>query len=62
VAKNVTSVPPSVLAAVGKGARIPQSITGHRHAAHQHGKPEVLYIGAEYCPTAPRCDGRWPWH
>jgi thiol-disulfide isomerase/thioredoxin len=53
VAKNVTSVPPSVLAAVGKGSVITSTppvtkVTGPPLTSN--GKPEMLYIGAEYCP------------
>jgi thiol-disulfide isomerase/thioredoxin len=53
VAKNVTSVPPSTLAAVGKGSVITSTppvtkVTGPPLTSN--GKPEMLYIGAEYCP------------
>jgi thiol-disulfide isomerase/thioredoxin len=45
-----TSVPGSVLAAVGTG----QGVTGpgriHGSALTSAGKPELLYIGADYCP------------
>ena len=53
VAKNVTGVPASTLAAVGKGSVITSSppvtkVTGPPLTSN--GKPEMLYIGAEYCP------------
>jgi hypothetical protein len=61
VVKNVTSVPASTLNAVGSGSKQvtagPQSIKGAA-ALTENGKPEVLYIGAEYCPY---CGAeRWP--
>jgi len=51
VVKTVTSVPASTLDTVGAGSGIiatPESITGSALTAN--GKPEMLYIGAEYCP------------
>jgi hypothetical protein len=48
---TTTSVPASTLDAVGAGSGIistPESITGSALTAN--GKPEMLYIGAEYCP------------
>ncbi len=52
VASTVTSVPASVLDTVGDGSgsvtATPTSIKGAALTAN--GKPEVLYIGAEYCP------------
>jgi hypothetical protein len=47
---TTTSVPASTLNAVGAGTGVtpPQSITGS--ALTENGKPEVLYIGAEFCP------------
>src|SRR5215467_6665290 len=53
VASNVTGVPASALAAVGKGSVITTSppvtkVTGPPLTSN--GKPEMLYIGAEYCP------------
>ena len=51
VVNAVTSVPASTLDTVGAGKGIiatPQSITGSALTAN--GKPEMLYIGAEYCP------------
>lgn len=54
VTKNITSVPASALATVGKGS-VPTfnsapitKVTGPPLTSN--GKPEMLYIGAEYCP------------
>jgi hypothetical protein len=60
VVKTVTSVPASTLDTVGSGSgqvtAPPQSISGT--ALTENGKPEMLYIGAEYCPY---CGAeRWP--
>jgi Domain of unknown function (DUF929) len=52
IVANVTSVPASTLDAVGKGqftGKI-QTITGNPKALTANGKPELLYVGAEYCP------------
>jgi Domain of unknown function (DUF929) len=50
--KTTTSVPASTLNAVGKGGgqvlATPEPIKGAALTAN--GKPEMLYIGAEYCP------------
>jgi thiol-disulfide isomerase/thioredoxin len=51
VVKQITNVPASTLQAVGKGTTVPKTlipITGAPLISG--GKPEVLYIGAEYCP------------
>jgi thiol-disulfide isomerase/thioredoxin len=51
LANQVTSVPASTLKSVGKGTASPKTIlpiTGTALTAN--GKPEVLYMGAEYCP------------
>jgi hypothetical protein len=54
VSNNVTDVPVSTLDAVGPGSILKQvskpvtAITGA--PLTQGGKPELLYIGAEYCP------------
>ena len=51
VAKQITSVPASVLDKAGRGnvsALIP--VQGSPAALTANGKPEMLYIGAEYCP------------
>src|SRR6266576_3021326 len=54
VTKNVTGVPASVLANVGKGSVLtfnPAPITRVTGPPlTSNGKPEMLYIGAEYCP------------
>jgi len=51
VVKKVTSVPASAYATVGAGslAKGPIAINGG-DAITKDGKPEVLYVGAEYCP------------
>jgi Domain of unknown function (DUF929) len=52
VVDKVTSVPASALNAVGSGTfngKI-QAITGNPAPLAVGGKPELLYIGAEYCP------------
>jgi hypothetical protein len=50
VIAQTTSVPASTLAAVGAGSVTtpPKAVTGP--ALTSGGKPETLYIGAEYCP------------
>jgi hypothetical protein len=53
VASQVTSVPPATLATVGSGSSLsfnPKSISQINGSPIGTGKPEVLYIGAEYCP------------
>jgi len=51
---KVTSVPASTLESVGSGGGAvtskPQAIQGSPSALTENGKPEVLYMGAEYCP------------
>jgi serine/threonine protein kinase len=52
VVDKVTSVPASTLNAVGSGGftgKI-QAITGNPAPLTAGGKPELLYVGAEYCP------------
>jgi thiol-disulfide isomerase/thioredoxin len=53
VVSNVTSVPASTLDKVGDGGGAvsakPKAITGGT-ALTANGKPEMLYMGAEYCP------------
>jgi hypothetical protein len=54
VASQVTGVPPATLNTVGKGA-VPASTStpfspGSGAALTSGGKPEMLYIGAEFCP------------
>jgi thiol-disulfide isomerase/thioredoxin len=54
VTNNITSVPASALASVGKGSVLRYNpvpitkVTGPPLTSN--GKPEMLYIGAEYCP------------
>jgi len=54
VTNNITGVPASALATVGKGSVLQfnpvpiTKVTGPPLTSH--GKPEMLYIGAEYCP------------
>jgi hypothetical protein len=52
VIKDVTSVPSATLAAVAAGTADPKSVTTVSSAKPltSGGKPEVLYIGAQYCP------------
>jgi hypothetical protein len=56
----VQQVPVSALDAVGKGtaATIPQALPGNTAPLEQDGKPEILYVGAEYCPYC--ATERWP--
>jgi hypothetical protein len=51
VVKDVTSVPDSTLASVGKGtvATLPAAVHGQPPLTNG-GKPQLLYIGAEFCP------------
>jgi len=55
---RVTSVPTSALDAVGTGAAHPAPTPVNGPALTQNGKPEVLYMGAEYCPYC--ATERWP--
>ena len=51
VVKNTTTVPASTLDSVGAGSGVtglPKAITGSPLTSG--GKPEMLYMGAEYCP------------
>ena len=51
VAAQITSVPASTLAKVGAGATVSGSIKAVTDTPlTSNGKPEVLYIGAEFCP------------
>jgi len=57
VVDKVTGVPEGVLTSIGAGSAraLPQPISGS--PLTKDGKPEVLYVGAEYCPY---CGGeRW---
>lgn len=61
VSKDVTTVPSSALDAVGTGtvptgAHLVKAISGT--ALTKAGKPEMLYIGAEFCPYCAAM--RWP--
>jgi hypothetical protein len=51
VVRAITTVPASTLNAVGRGtAFAPRATAGHQPPLTSDGKPEVLYVGAEYCP------------
>jgi thiol-disulfide isomerase/thioredoxin len=52
VVKDVTAVPASTLTSVAAGTADPKSVTTVSSAKPltSGGKPEVLYIGAQYCP------------
>jgi hypothetical protein len=59
VARQITSVPPATLGSVGTGAATARSVTRASGAPlTAAGKPEVLYIGAGYCPYC--ATERWP--
>lgn len=48
--EKVTSIPASVYTAVGTGSATPAPKAITAPALTANGKPEVLYVGAEYCP------------
>ena len=51
VLHDIATVPASTLNTVGTGAANPKSVTSITGTQlTSNGKPEVLYIGAEYCP------------
>jgi hypothetical protein len=51
VIKDITAVPAATLEAVGAGTAASKAVTSISGTALTSGsKPEVLYIGAEYCP------------
>ena len=52
VIKDITSVPSSTLASVGTGTADPKSVSlvSSAKPLTSGGKPQILYIGAEYCP------------
>jgi thiol-disulfide isomerase/thioredoxin len=52
VVKDITSVPSSTLTSVGTGTADTKSVAAVSSAKKltSGGKPEVLYIGAQYCP------------
>jgi thiol-disulfide isomerase/thioredoxin len=59
VASRITSVPDGTLARVGTGTTYPgtvKAVSGPPLAAG--GKPEILYVGAEFCPYC--ATERWP--
>jgi thiol-disulfide isomerase/thioredoxin len=58
VAAEVTGAPASVLDTVGKGSieQVPTALTGA--ALTDSGKPQVVFIGAEWCPYC--AAERWP--
>ncbi|HUY52325.1 MAG TPA: DUF929 family protein [Streptosporangiaceae bacterium] len=59
VIKNLTSVPVATLNSVGSGSAYAKSVSAvSAPALTSAGKPEVLYIGAEYCPYC--ATERWP--
>jgi Domain of unknown function (DUF929) len=59
VVAGVTSVPPATLNAVGAGTAAPGTVTPVAGASlSSGGKPEILYIGAQYCPYC--ATERWP--
>jgi hypothetical protein len=57
---ELTSVPASTLESVGAGSvsTLPQSTQGSPAALTENGKPEVLFMGAYYCPYC--AAERWP--
>lgn len=60
VVADATSVPASTLAAVGAGTvTTPPSALKNGTPLTSGGKPEMLYIGAEYCPFC--AFERWGW-
>jgi len=53
VVNQTTSVPAATLDKVGAGTTYPNAIrpiTGNQQPLTSGGKPEMLYVGAEYCP------------
>jgi thiol-disulfide isomerase/thioredoxin len=60
VAREIASVPAAALNSVGAGVPYPAKGSVYPHAIHTispagraltaNGKPEVVYVGAEYCP------------
>jgi hypothetical protein len=59
VARSVTAVPPAALNKIGFGTVIKSPLTAGTGATlTAGGKPEMLYIGAEYCPYCAAM--RWP--
>jgi hypothetical protein len=59
VVANITSVPASTLDTVGTGTTFPHTVAPASGVPlTSGGKPEILYIGAEYCPYC--ATERWP--
>jgi Domain of unknown function (DUF929) len=61
VVQAATNVPQATLTAVGAGAsgiQPPKPTTGNQPALTSNGLPQVLYMGAEYCPFC--AAERWP--
>lgn len=59
VVGQATAVPAATLAAVGSGSvPVPTVALPHTTALTSGGKPEILYLGAEYCPYC--AAERWP--
>ena len=53
VQHDLATVPAATLAAVGKGATYPDAVQTIKTASTplaSGGKPEIVYVGAEYCP------------
>ncbi len=51
VIKDITAVPAATLNAIGAGSTVSKAVTSISGSAlTSGGRPEVLYIGAEYCP------------
>jgi hypothetical protein len=56
---NITSVPVSTLDTVGTGTTFPHTVArASGTPLTSGGKPEILYVGAEYCPYC--ATERWP--
>ncbi|HEX7200769.1 MAG TPA: DUF929 family protein, partial [Dongiaceae bacterium] len=51
VTNQIATVPAATLDAIGKGSGVSSLIaTSGQPALTSGGKPEILYVGAEYCP------------
>ncbi len=59
IVSNATNVPAATLATIGKGSvqTTPTQLTG-QPTLTKNGKPEIVYVGAEYCPYC--AAERWP--
>ena len=60
----MTSVPESVYTKVGLPSEIVNTPTKMKSfpPLTAKGLPEMLYMGAEYCPFCAANGGRWSWH